>query len=105
MLGSLCAGVVVLSGVSEPASAQGRLDARYEATLSGIPVGKGTWVIDIADDQFTAAATGGTAGLLKAFSGGSGTGAAQGRVGWAPRIWGPPRRQRGSAGLSPLGPR
>jgi hypothetical protein len=80
MLGSLCAGVVVLSGFSGAASAQGRLDARYEATLSGIPVGKGTWVIDIADDQFTAAATGGTAGLLKAFSGGSGTGAAQGRV-------------------------
>ena len=80
MLGSLCAGVVVLSGFSGAASAQGRLDARYEATLAGIPVGKGTWAIEIADDQFTAAATGGTAGLLKAFAGGSGTGAAQGRV-------------------------
>src|ERR1700733_9971734 len=80
MLGSLCAGVAVLSGFSGAASAQGRLDARYEATLAGIPVGKGTWTIDIADDQFTAAAAGGTAGLLKAFAGGSGTGAAQGRV-------------------------
>jgi hypothetical protein len=80
MLSSLCAGVVVLSGFSGAASAQGRLDARYEATLAGIPVGKGTWSIDIADDQFSAAATGGTAGLLKAFAGGSGTGAAQGRV-------------------------
>lgn len=80
MLGSLCAGVVVLSGFSGAASAQGRLDARYEATLAGIPVGKGSWVIEIADDQFTAAAAGGTAGLLKAFAAGSGTGAAQGRV-------------------------
>ena len=80
MLGSLCAGVVVLSGFSDAASAQGRLDARYEATLAGIPVGKGSWVIEIADDQFTAAAAGGTAGLLKAFAAGSGTGAAQGRV-------------------------
>ena len=63
-----------------PAFAQGRLDAQYEATLAGIPVGKGTWTIDIADDGFSAAAFGGTAGLLKAFASGSGTGAAQGRV-------------------------
>ncbi|HXQ03508.1 MAG TPA: DUF3108 domain-containing protein [Bradyrhizobium sp.] len=62
------------------AFAQGKLDARYEATLAGIPVGKGTWTIDIADDSFSAAASGGTSGLLKAFAGGSGTGAAQGRV-------------------------
>ena len=62
------------------AFAQGKLEAHYEATLAGIPVGKGSWAIDIADDQFSAAAAGGTAGLLKAFAGGSGTGAAQGRV-------------------------
>jgi uncharacterized protein DUF3108 len=80
MLASLCAGVALLSGFSSATSAQGRLDARYEATLAGIPVGKGTWTIDIADDQFFAAAAGGTSGLLKAFAGGSGTGAAQGRV-------------------------
>jgi hypothetical protein len=60
--------------------AQGRLEAQYEATLAGIPVGRGAWNIDIADDQFSAAATGGTSGLLKTFAGGSGTGAAQGRV-------------------------
>ena len=80
MLGCLCAGGLLLSGLPQAASAQGRLDARYEATLAGIPVGKGTWAIEVADDQFSAAATGGTAGLLKAFAGGSGTGAAQGRV-------------------------
>jgi Protein of unknown function (DUF3108) len=62
------------------ALAQGRLEAQYEATLSGIPVGKGAWNIDISDDQFSAAATGGTSGLLKTFAGGSGTGEAQGRV-------------------------
>ncbi len=63
-----------------PAAAQGRLDARYEATLAGIPVGKGAWTIEITDDGFAAAATGGTAGLLKAFAGGTGTSASQGRV-------------------------
>ncbi len=60
--------------------AQGHLQAQYEASLAGIPVGKGTWTIDITEDQFSASAQGGTAGLLKAFSGGSGTGASQGRI-------------------------
>jgi hypothetical protein len=84
VLGGLCMGsglgLAVLLAAPNAASAQGRLDARYEVTLAGIPVGKGVWTIDIADDQFSAAAAGGSTGLLKAFSGGSGTGAAQGRV-------------------------
>jgi hypothetical protein len=80
VLASLCAGVFILLAAPNSASAQGRLDAHYEATLAGIPVGKGAWTIDISDDQFSASAFGGTAGLLKAFAGGTGTGAAQGRV-------------------------
>ncbi|WP_291603001.1 DUF3108 domain-containing protein [Bradyrhizobium sp.] len=64
----------------QPAAAQGKLEAQYEATLTGIPVGKGSWNIDIQDDQFSAAAAGGTSGLLKSFTGGSGSGASQGRV-------------------------
>jgi hypothetical protein len=75
----LCAGAFMLAAMPS-AFAQGKLEARYEATLAGIPVGKGAWAIDIADDQFSAAASGGTSGLLKAFSGGSGNGASQGRV-------------------------
>ena len=73
---------VSLSMVSAPrgAGAQGRLEAQYEATLSGISVGKGAWTVDIGEDQFSAVAIGGTAGLLKTFSSGSGNGASQGRV-------------------------
>jgi len=78
-VGGLCAGAWLLA-LPHAAFAQGRLDARYEATLAGIPVGKGAWTIDIGDDAFSAAAQGGTSGILKAFAGGSGTGAAQGRV-------------------------
>lgn len=68
-----------------PAPAQavvpgGRLEAKYEASLAGIAVGKGQWAIDINDDQYSAAASGGTAGLLKAFAGGSGSGQSTGRV-------------------------
>jgi hypothetical protein len=62
------------------ASAQGRLDAQYEATLAGIAVGKGAWTVDIGEDQFFAGATGGTAGLLKTFSSGSGTATSQGKI-------------------------
>src|SRR5580692_8859634 len=61
VLGALCAGVLLVPGLSHSAAAQGRLEARYEATLAGIPVGKGTWAIDIGEDQFSAAAAGGTA--------------------------------------------
>jgi hypothetical protein len=68
-LGMLCAGVLLLLASPHAASAQGRLDARYEATLAGIPVGKGLWIIEIADDQFAAQV-----------AGGSGTGASAGRV-------------------------
>jgi uncharacterized protein DUF3108 len=78
LLGVLCGAALVL--LTPPASAQARLDAQYEATLAGIPIGKGAWTIDIQDDQFSAAASGGTAGLLKAFAAGSGTASAQGRV-------------------------
>ncbi|MFB9266692.1 DUF3108 domain-containing protein [Bradyrhizobium erythrophlei] len=73
LLGSLAFG-------APAANAQGRLDAQYEATLAGIPVGKGSWTIEIGDDAFSASAQGGTAGLLKAFSGGTGAGASQGRI-------------------------
>jgi hypothetical protein len=76
----LCAIALGLLALPHSASAQGRLEAQYEATLAGIPVGKGAWTIEISDDSFSASAFGGTSGLLKAFAGGSGTGAAQGRV-------------------------
>jgi hypothetical protein len=77
-------GLCVLAGPfaasSHQAFAQGRLEAKYEATLAGIPVGKGGWTVDISDDQFSAIAFGGTSGLLKAFTSGSGAASSQGRV-------------------------
>lgn len=79
LVGSLAAGVLLWLAPLE-ASAQGRLDAHYEASLAGIPVGKGTWTIEIGDDAFSASAQGGSTGLLQAFSGGKGSGASQGRV-------------------------
>lgn len=77
-LGLGCAGMLVLGSTS--IHAQGKLDARYEASVAGIQVGKGSWVIDIAEDQYSASASGGSTGLLKAVAGGSGTSASQGRM-------------------------
>ena len=62
------------------ADAQGKLDARYTATLAGVPIGRGAWVIDIAEDQYTAAASGMTTGLLQVFANGHGSGASRGFV-------------------------
>jgi hypothetical protein len=65
---------------ADSAQAQGHLDARYSVSLAGMPVGKGAWVIDIAENQFTAAASGATAGLLRVFASGQGSGASRGFI-------------------------
>ena len=74
------AAVFTMVAATDPALAQGRLDARYTVSLAGVPVGKGAWVIDIADNQFTAAASGATSGLLRVFASGQGSGASRGFI-------------------------
>src|SRR5215470_7854020 len=76
----LAGAAIVTSCLSGGVSAQGRLDARYIATLAGVPIGKGAWVVEIGDDQFTAAASGMTTGLLRVFATGQGNGASRGAV-------------------------
>jgi hypothetical protein len=61
-----------------PAQADNRLEARYTASIAGIPIGSGTWMIDIGENRYVAAASGSTTGLLRIFVGGQGTGAARG---------------------------
>ncbi len=62
------------------AAAQGRLEAQYTMTLAGLPIGQGTWIIDISDSQYSAVAVGGTTGLLRTFTGGEGSTAAKGTL-------------------------
>lgn len=79
----LTSGALVLAalGFVAPACAQqGKLEARYSATLAGIPIGNGTWTIDITDTQYTASANGSTSGLLRAFTGGQGNSTAHGTL-------------------------
>ncbi len=72
--------VLALPAAFGPAAAQGRLDARYTVSLAGIPIGKGDWIIQIADAHYSAAASGATTGLMRAFTGGQGTSSAQGTL-------------------------
>jgi hypothetical protein len=71
---------LTLPAAVKPATAQGRLDAQYTVTVAGIPIGKGNWIIEIADSRYSAAASGITTGLMRAFTGGQGTSAAQGTL-------------------------
>lgn len=58
--------------VAAPAAAETRLDARYVATLAGLPIGEGSWLIAVDDADYSATATGTTTGLMRAFTGGRG---------------------------------
>jgi len=71
---------VMAADTGHEASAQGRLEAEYAASIAGIPIGRGNWIIEIFDDQYTAAASGTTTGILRFFTGARGTGAAHGTV-------------------------
>jgi Protein of unknown function (DUF3108) len=68
---------LALFGLSASALAQGHLEARYSATIASIPIGSGTWTIDIGDNQYAATATGTTGGLLRAFTSGQGNSSAR----------------------------
>jgi hypothetical protein len=77
----IAAYVLALTAVAlNGASAQGKLEAQYTATVAGIPIGKGSWVIEINDTQYKAAASGVTTGLVRVFTGGKGTSAAHGSL-------------------------
>ena len=72
--------VTIADARQSRAFGQGKLDARYVVTLSGLPIGRGAWVIDIGDDHFSAAANGATAGLMQVFASGHGQSAARGTI-------------------------
>jgi hypothetical protein len=55
-----------------PSLADGRLDARYTVSLGGLPVGYGTWTIDVAGEQLSASASGSTSGIMRIFASGRG---------------------------------
>jgi Protein of unknown function (DUF3108) len=77
-IGAAATAALVCAGASAEPRAQGKLEAHYTASLAGIPAGKGVWVIDIANDQYSIAASGKTTGLLNLIASGRGTSATRG---------------------------
>ncbi len=77
---ALAMAVLAAAGLLAPALAQTRLEAHYSATIAGIPIGTGSWVIDITDTQYSAAVNGQTSGLLRAFTGGQGNATVRGTL-------------------------
>ncbi len=77
-IAAVCVMAALAVDAGHVAAAQAHLEAEYTATLAGLPIGRGTWAIEIADDQYTAAASGATSGLLRIFTGARGTGASRG---------------------------
>ncbi len=73
-------GLVIAALPAGQARAQGKLDARYVATLAGITIGKGAWVLDINDKTYKMVASGLTAGLLRFFASGEGTAGVSGVI-------------------------
>jgi hypothetical protein len=65
---------------SDRAHAQGRLEAHYTAALAGIPLGVGTWVIDIGPNHYLAHVSGRATGLLRLIGSGEGTAVARGNI-------------------------
>jgi len=73
------AALAVLVGI-EGARADVRLRAQYAATLGGIPIGKGSWLIDFASTHYNGEAEGGASGILRAIASGNGKASAGGSV-------------------------
>lgn len=74
----LLVSALLLGGTVDAASAQSRFEGHYRASLAGLPIGSGTWIVDFADDSYTMAVSGHASGLLKAFSTGDGKAAVRG---------------------------
>jgi hypothetical protein len=64
-------GAAADAGIGE-AHSPVKLDAAYTASLLGFPVGQISWTVELSDKQYTAAATGSAAGLLRIFANGHG---------------------------------
>jgi len=80
IVAGLALGGVALVYGSSSAHAQGKLEARYSVTLGGVSFGQGNWTIDVHDDQYTAAISGSTVGVMRIFTSGQGSSAVRGTV-------------------------
>lgn len=77
---ALAASVALAAAAPFSANAEGRLEAQYEATLAGIPIGKASWTVEVGDTHYSATVHAATTGLVQFLAGAEGTGLAQGTI-------------------------
>lgn len=73
---TLCVGILTAA----PAHADGRFEAHYTISMTGISIGKATWTAEIGADQYKAAARGSASGVLAALIRGEGNVTVRGAV-------------------------
>jgi len=74
------ASLLVCEPTSRPAFAQGKLEAHYSASIAGLPIGQGTWLLDIGETQYTATASGKVSGIMRLIGNGEGSTTGQGTL-------------------------
>jgi Protein of unknown function (DUF3108) len=79
-LGVFIAAVGAMAALAAPACAQGRVEATYRATLAGIPIGSGSWIIDVGAKQYAGAASGQASGLMRVLVSGEGSSTVRGTI-------------------------
>ena len=85
-LSSVCGRVLAAAllaaavSASSPAGADGKLDARYAVTVTGINIGNVEWTVDIGSQNYISAASGRASGPLSAVVSGEGVVAARGAI-------------------------
>ena len=78
ILGALFHTIMSVSCIS--AYAQGRLEAQYGITMTGVPIGHIAWHVDIGDDVYVTSANGKASGVLSLLINGEGSIATSGRI-------------------------
>jgi hypothetical protein len=76
----LTIGASIFSFSAPPAQAQGKVNAHYTISMTGVSIGKIDWRIDIGQTQYTATASGGASGVLSVLMNGEGTVTAKGAL-------------------------
>lgn len=79
-VGVFISALVSIAALAVPADAQGRVEATYRATLAGIPIGSGSWIIDIGPKQYAGAASGRASGLVRILVSGEGSSTVRGTI-------------------------
>ncbi len=72
--------LVSACALSVPAQAQGKLEARYGVSMTGITIGKAALSVDIGNGRYATSVSGRASGLFSVLVNGEGTAAAQGAI-------------------------